>query len=221
MRQLALLVLLAFVADPALARALVKKQLLIAEITGTETSDPIDLETAEAYSVQAVVDVNTPSAAESPAADVSAEDDTVTEAAHGFFTGLKGQFTTDDTLPAGLSAATDYFIIKVDADTYKVATSLANATAGTAVDITDQGVGNHTFTPTSLAGAAVKVEKSNSTQAEITAGTATWEDVAAATSITADAEVWFEKDRPTYRWIRLHYTLTAGSMSTTNNILVK
>lgn len=75
----------------------------------------------------------------------------VTEAAHGFLTGLKGQFTTSNTLPTGISLATDYFIVKVDADTYKVATSLANALAGTVIAFTDNGTGNHTFTPTALA----------------------------------------------------------------------
>lgn len=83
--------------------------------------------------------------------DVATGDDEITEASHGLLTGDKGQFTTTTTLPAGLSLATDYFAIFVTANTFKVATSLANAEAGTQVDITDQGTGTHTFTMDGIA----------------------------------------------------------------------
>lgn len=69
------------------------------------------------------------------------------DTAHGFTTGMKVQLTTTDTLPTGLSLATDYYIIRVDADNYKFATSIANAGAGTAISWTDDGVGVHTVTP--------------------------------------------------------------------------
>lgn len=55
------------------------------------------------------------------------------------------QLTTSGTLPAGLSLATDYFVIKVTDTTIKFATSYANAVAGTAVNITDAGTGTHTI----------------------------------------------------------------------------
>lgn len=51
--------------------------------------------------------------------------------------------TTMGTLPAGLTPATSYWLIRVDADTLKLATSQANATAGTAVAFTDNGTGRH------------------------------------------------------------------------------
>jgi hypothetical protein len=54
-------------------------------------------------------------------------------------------FTTTGTLPAGLSLATTYFLITTGATTAKVATTLANAIAGTAIDITDAGTGVHTI----------------------------------------------------------------------------
>lgn len=56
------------------------------------------------------------------------------------------QFTTSGTLPAGLSLATTYFLIPQSATTYKVATTLVNALASTAIDITDAGSGTHTMT---------------------------------------------------------------------------
>jgi hypothetical protein len=55
------------------------------------------------------------------------------------------QLTTTTTLPAGLSLATDYYVIKVSDTTCKFATSYANAVAGTAVDITSAGTGTHTI----------------------------------------------------------------------------
>ena len=71
--------------------------------------------------------------------DICAATDTIMT-----FTGTKVRFTTTDTLPAGLSVDTDYYLIFQSATTFKVATSLANAFAGTAVDITDTGAGTHT-----------------------------------------------------------------------------
>jgi hypothetical protein len=55
------------------------------------------------------------------------------------------QVSTTTTLPAGLAAATDYYVIKVTDLTCKLATSYANAVAGTAIDITTAGTGTHTI----------------------------------------------------------------------------
>lgn len=60
------------------------------------------------------------------------------------------QFTTTGTLPAGLSLATNYFLIYASSTTFKVATSYANAIAGTAIDITDAGTGTHTMTAVAM-----------------------------------------------------------------------
>jgi hypothetical protein len=60
-------------------------------------------------------------------------------------TGTKVRFTTTTTLPAGLALATDYYLIRVSDTTFKVATSYANAIAGTPIDITDTGTGTHTI----------------------------------------------------------------------------
>lgn len=65
-------------------------------------------------------------------------------------TGLKVRLTTTGTLPAGLALATDYFAIQTGTNgVIKLASSLANAQAGTAIDITDAGTGTHTITPVS------------------------------------------------------------------------
>jgi hypothetical protein len=70
--------------------------------------------------------------------DISIANNTVTETTHGWITGDRVYVYGSD-LPAGLTTATTYYIIKVDANTYKLATTLANAVAGTAVDLTDFG----------------------------------------------------------------------------------
>ncbi len=61
-------------------------------------------------------------------------------------TGTRVRLTTTTTLPGGLATATDYYVIKVSDTTFKLATSFANATAGTAIDITTTGTGTHTVT---------------------------------------------------------------------------
>lgn len=62
-----------------------------------------------------------------------------------YATGTPVVVTTTGTLPAGLSADTVYYVINVSSTTMKLATTAANATAGTAVDITSTGSGTHTI----------------------------------------------------------------------------
>ncbi|MEZ0263020.1 MAG: phage tail protein [Alphaproteobacteria bacterium] len=66
-----------------------------------------------------------------------------------FSLGTVVQLTTDDTLPAGLAAATNYYTIpgerKDGKSKMKLAASLADAIAGTVVDITGAGTGTHTL----------------------------------------------------------------------------
>jgi hypothetical protein len=58
----------------------------------------------------------------------------------------KVRFTTTTTLPTGLALATDYWLVRVSATTARVATSFANAIAGTVIAFTDAGTGTHTLT---------------------------------------------------------------------------
>lgn len=55
------------------------------------------------------------------------------------------RLTTSGTLPGGLATATDYFVIRVSDTTCQLASSYANAVAGTAINITDAGTGTHTI----------------------------------------------------------------------------
>jgi hypothetical protein len=70
-----------------------------------------------------------------------------TAAAHGFKTGDRVRLTTSAAdLPNGYAIDTTYYVIYVSANTFKLASSDANATAGTAVAISDDGTGTHTIT---------------------------------------------------------------------------
>lgn len=82
-------------------------------------------------------------------ADASTDVCTYTSTANvpsNILTGTRVRLTTTTTLPAGLATATDYYVIRVSDSTFKLATSYANAVAGTAIDITDAGTGTHTVT---------------------------------------------------------------------------
>jgi hypothetical protein len=57
----------------------------------------------------------------------------------------KVRFTTTTTLPTGLAIDTDYWLVRVSSTTARVATSYANALAGTVVAYTDAGTGTHTL----------------------------------------------------------------------------
>jgi hypothetical protein len=66
--------------------------------------------------------------------------------AQDFTTGDIYRITTTDTLPSPLALLTDYYIIRIDSTHIRLATSYANALAGTYITLTTQGLGNHTFT---------------------------------------------------------------------------
>ena len=75
------------------------------------------------------------------AAFTAATTDIITSAAHGLIEGDLIQVSSSTTLPAGLSASTDYYVRDVTTNTFKVSTTMG----GSAVDITDTGTGTHTL----------------------------------------------------------------------------
>ena len=60
-------------------------------------------------------------------------------------TGTRVRLATTGILPVGLATATDYYVIKLDDLTCQLATSYANAVAGTAINFTTDGTGTHTL----------------------------------------------------------------------------
>lgn len=109
---------------------------LVALTSGTTLISSKRFEARAAVNVTAVTEVFAPAAVNTGA-------DTIT-VARDFTTGEKVRFTTVTTLPAPLALATDYYVIRVNATTIQVALTLADAYAGTEIDLTTQGVGNHT-----------------------------------------------------------------------------
>lgn len=68
--------------------------------------------------------------------------DTLTIPSHGLSTGAAPTAVqSSGTIPGGLVAATEYWVIVVDANTIQLASSLQNALDGTAIDITSSGSG--------------------------------------------------------------------------------
>lgn len=76
----------------------------------------------------------------------SAGTDKLTVATDFLYTGQKFRVSSTVTLPSGLSASTDYYAIYISATEIRVASSVANAFAGTYIDITSTGAGVHTWT---------------------------------------------------------------------------
>lgn len=83
------------------------------------------------FSVTTLPQVNT------LASDWNATTDVITHTAHGYPTGLKIRF---NSYGGSIAPDTVYYIIRVDADKIKLATSYANAVAGIALDFTTMGI---------------------------------------------------------------------------------
>lgn len=78
------------------------------------------------------------------AASVNTGTDQIT-VSNDYATGTELKLRSVGGLPAPLVANTSYYAIRVSATVIKLATSLANANLGTAIDLTTAGTGNHTI----------------------------------------------------------------------------
>lgn len=172
----------------------------------TDTNLSLDLQGVEQISVQSVYTDATPAHKTFALTDVDVTANTITLTAHGFVTGLKIPLTGTN-LPGGLSA-TNYWAIVVDANTIKVATSLANAVAGTAVDITTQGTSvDADFIPTALGNStfACYGTNDNTNFVALTSMTVT---------ISAGGTSLFRLGAPDYRYVQLRFTApVAGALT--------
>lgn len=79
----------------------------------------------------------------------------VTLTGHGMITGDQVSFTTTGALPTGLSANTNYFIGVINANTFNLATTYANAIAGAFINTSgsQSGIHNLRFNPFGISGA--------------------------------------------------------------------
>lgn len=74
----------------------------------------------------------------------TASGNVLTTAAHGFATGKPVYLTSTGTPPTGLSINTAYWVIVLSSTTFSLATSFANAIAGTVITLSSAGTGTNT-----------------------------------------------------------------------------
>lgn len=139
----------------------------------------------------------------------------ITISSHGFLDTQVVQLSTAGTLPAPLAASTDYFVIVVDSNSVKLATSDANAIAGTAVDITNQGSSGSSFTatPQALAGTVKLQASSNAYLPDARENSdASWADISGSSvAVSGSGSNLYNVSGAFYRWARLVWTRTGGN----------
>jgi len=80
----------------------------------------------------------------SSASVVNLTDDTIAYTAHVFSTGDFVNYAINGgTTITGLTGGNNYYVIRVDGNTIKLASNSANATAGTQINLSGLGVGTH------------------------------------------------------------------------------
>lgn len=190
---------------------LVEKTEDLGVISAAESSSAVDVSGGQTLSAQVVVDVMSGNKAFA-STDVDVDEDTITIASHGFLTGTEVQLTTSGALPTGVTTLTDYYVIRVDANTIQLAASASDAEAGNALDLTAAGSGSSSVNPVAISGASVTLQKSND-------GT-NWASES-ATNITTDGSIAIDKTDPTFRYYRVTFAISAGSMDISILWLVK
>jgi hypothetical protein len=180
---------------------------LAATSLASTTRTSIDITGVEMASVQVIYSDTAPAAKTFLDANVGVVANTVTITGHPYVVGCKVAASTDGTLPGGLSS-TNYWVIVVDADTIKLASSLAFAVAGTPVDITSAaGGGTHTLTAATSSGNVAKLQVSNDNT--------NWSDVSGDTvtiATSSGAALW-DTGLIASRYMSVLYTPSAGQVS--------
>src|SRR3990167_4877651 len=178
------------------------------------TSDPFDIRHMDGFGLQAKWTDDTPIAVVcASATDVHNATEIFDGVDHGFTTGLKAQLTTSNTRPTGLELVTDYFMIRVDDDHFKVATTYANAIAGTVKTFSDDGVGNQTWTPVALAG-----DLALETSFVDDPGSGDWNTIPSSSQATSVSNPLYWHTAPYMgAWVGAVYTQTAGTGTMTFN----
>lgn len=184
-----------------------RNDLIVDETVVFDKNFDFDLDDIDQGSIQLVYTDDSYTDADFLTAGVDIDANTVTIASHGLVTGTKiTKITTNGTLPAGLSLLTVYYAIVVDANKIKFATSLANAKAGTAVNITDVGsaAATHTLDFPVLGTVTAGIWFSND-------GT-NYQILTTATTITAGGHKIFDLVDKFYKYIRVAVAIDAGAL---------
>jgi hypothetical protein len=129
-------IVLFYIKDTAVFPFTVNSTDLIALTTGNLQTSSLRFEARSSINVTSISEIVA-------AGSVSFANDTFT-VTRDYLTGEKVRLTTTGALPSPLVIDTDYYVIRVDATTIKLCSSLVNAYNGTAINLTDAGTGNHT-----------------------------------------------------------------------------
>ena len=77
---------------------------------------------------------------------VTTASNNLTSVGHVLGTGDRVRISSTESVPGGLLAGTTYFVIDIDADTFQLAATAADAASGTEINLTDTGSGTITVT---------------------------------------------------------------------------
>lgn len=79
--------------------------------------------------------------------DVNTTSEEITVTGHGYSNDQLVVITSTGTVPGNLTAGTQYYVVRVNDNTIKLASSITNSRNKTAINISSQGTGTHTITP--------------------------------------------------------------------------
>lgn len=146
--------------------------------------------------------------------------DTVSMPLHGYVSGQKVAVTTSGAIPTGIPGTA--YIIVVDPNTIKFASSKSNALLGSAVNISSEGTGVQTLTRQAL-NSTLKLQASNDFNPNINPVVAgTWSDITGSTVTMAGAgDYGWNVSDVYYAWVRLVYTWVDGDGSIDCFVCVK
>jgi hypothetical protein len=150
-----------------------------------------------------------PSVASFTTADITTTGNYIRKTSHGYVTGLNGLLTgTGAALPTGLATATTYFIVNLSADTFGLATSKANAIAGTLVTLAKDNTIS-AFHPAAFGTLGVTFKASFD-------GTNYWN--VPGVTITAVGATCTSVADIAYNYLKLDLTLTSGQATATAKV---
>jgi len=194
-----------------------KEEMINKKVGAGENSNLSTIEAFETFGIVARWADATPGPLSFLAAAVNVANNTFTITSHGLATGTVFQLSTSGGLPAPLVVLTNYYAIIVDANTIKVASSLVNAIAGTAIDITTQGTGTHTLTATALANASIKLQETD----DMSDANAWFDVVGSQQSISSSGNYAWEFETTCWPAIRGVVALDSGVLQVSFHITAK
>lgn len=144
-----------------------------------------------------------------------------TRSNHGLVSGTVVRLLTSGGLPTGLSLATDYYVIPVSSSAFQLATSLNNALAGTAINITTSGTGTQTVSATGLAGANFKLQCSGDDSTYVNIPIAFSGDLTKEVSLTTTVSALLGQQSPPCKYKRLYLNLTTGQVAVSTTVMAR